>query len=50
LLFTAARVSHITPEESGTEEEGSEEEEVVPVRRAAKSSGEQVSNNMPHRI
>jgi hypothetical protein len=42
LLSTAARASHITAEESGTEEEGSEEEEVVPVRRATKSSGEQV--------
>jgi hypothetical protein len=50
VLSTAARASHITVEESGTEEEGSQEEEIVPVRRATKISGEQVSRNMPCRI
>jgi hypothetical protein len=42
LLVTASRAADITPEESGTEEEESEEE-IVPVRRATKSSGGQVS-------
>jgi len=42
LLIAATHAADVTPEESGSEEEESESEEVLPARRATKSSGGQV--------